>query len=313
MKKIWLIGAGSIAEEYAKVLLSLKKDFIVVGRGQKSAERFKENTGLEVIAGGLGLFLSNKPEASDFAIIATPLSELAANTKQLIEYGVRNIFCEKPGFQKPEELKSVYELSLNKGTKVFYAYNRRFFSSVINAQNIIEEDGGVKSFNFEFTEWGHVIEKLSKPKEDLQNWFYANSTHVVDLAFYLGGFPSEIYCVSSGELSWHKPAIFSGCGVSKEGALFNYGANWSAPGRWGVEILTSKHRLYLRPMEQLQIQNIGSVAINPVNIDDSIDKQFKPGFYLETKAFLAGDTACLCSIEEQIEHLRIYNKMLGIC
>ena len=45
MKKIWLIGAGGIAEEYAKVLKALGKDFIVIGRGEKSASVFKEHVG----------------------------------------------------------------------------------------------------------------------------------------------------------------------------------------------------------------------------------------------------------------------------
>ena len=57
--------------------------------------------------------------------------------------------------------------------------------------------------------------------------------------------------------------------------LFSYQANWNAPGRWGIEILTSQHRLYLRPMEKLQIQNTGSVDISEVEIDDQLDKEFK--------------------------------------
>ena len=47
-------------------------------------------------------------------------------------------------------------------------------------------------------------------------------------------------------------------------------------------------------------------------IDDHLDKEFKPGFYLETKAFLEGDYTRLCSIEEQLCHVQnIYNKILG--
>lgn len=312
MNNIWLIGAGDIAKEYAKVLQSLGKDFVVIGRGQKSADVFEEHTGVSVITGGLNAFLASKPIPAEYAIIATPLSELAANTKQVIEYGVMNIFCEKPGFVTPEELESVSQLARVKKTNIYYAYNRRCFASVLKAQQIIEEDGGVKSFNFEFTEWGHIIENSGNTGEALRNWFYVNSTHVVDLAFFLCGNPIQMNCFTSGELSWHKPTVFAGAGVTDKGAVFSYAANWTAPGRWGVEILTAKHRLYLRPMEQLQIQNIGSIAINPVGIDDSLDKEFKPGFYLETKAFLEGNYSRLCSIVEQTQHVEhIYNKIMG--
>lgn len=310
---IWIIGAGTIAQEYGKVLISLGYDYTVIGRGKGSAIKFKEVVGKEVITGGLESFLATKPVVADKAIVATNLDSLSSNTIQLLNYGVKNIFCEKPGFLYPSDCAEVVEAAKKTNANVYLAYNRRFFSSVLKAQEIIAEDGGVKSFNFEFTEWGHVIESLNKPKADLENWMYANSSHVIDLAFYLGGTPTQMSCYTSGELSWHKPAVFAGSGISDKGALFNYAANWAAPGRWGVEILTSKHRLYLRPMEQLQMQNIGSVAINPVEIDDHLDKEHKPGFYLETKAFVEGEDSRLCSIEEQFNHVHeIYNRIKGL-
>lgn len=312
MEKIWIIGAGTIAQEYGKVLSALGYGYTVIGRGEHSAAKFKEATGKEVITGGLKPFLSTMPAPADKAIIATNVNALSSNTIELVKYGVKEIFCEKPGFLYPEECINVLNEANAYGAKVFLAYNRRFFSSVLKAEEIIAEDGGVKSFNFEFTEWGHVIEAANKPKEDLENWMYANSTHVIDLAFFLGGTPTQLNCVSSGELSWHKPAIFAGSGITDKGAIFSYQANWAAPGRWSVEMLTSKHRLIFRPMEQLQIQNIGSVAINPVEIDDHLDKEFKPGFYLETKAFLEENYSRLCSIEEQNERVvNIYNKMMA--
>lgn len=307
---IWIIGAGTIAQEYGKVLSSLGYDYMVIGRGEQSAAKYKEITGKDVVTGGLEAYLSTNPKPADKAIVATNLNALSENTIQLIKYGVKEIFCEKPGFLYPEECATVLEAAKEKNAHVYLAYNRRFFASVIKAKEIIEEDGGVKSFNFEFTEWGHVIQNLDKPKGDLENWMYANSTHVIDLAFFFGGNPTQMNCVTAGELTWHKPAIFAGSGITDKGAIFSYQANWAAPGRWVVEILTSKHRLYFKPMEQLQIQNIGSVAVNPVQIDDHLDKDFKPGFYLETKAFIEGDYSSLCSIEEQYNHVQhIYNKI----
>ena len=157
----------------------------------------------------------------------------------------------------------------------------------------------------------HVIEKLDYPREVFENWFFVNSTHVVDLAFFLGGEPKELSCFTFDKLAWHKPAVFTGAGITNTGALFSYQANWNAPGRWGIEILTSQHRLYLRPMEKLQIQNTGSVDISEVEIDDQLDKEFKPGFYLEAKSFIEGNIERLCSIEQQMIHIdKIYDKIL---
>lgn len=310
--KIWIIGAGTIAQEYAKIVTALGYDYIAIGRGSEKAEIFRQALHHDVIEGGLENYIATQPELPEYAIVATNLSSLSATCHALMDYGVRNILCEKPGFLFPEDCAAVAKKAESTHTHLYLAYNRRYFASTLAAENIITEDGGIKSFNFEFTEWGHVIEKLNKPEADLQNWFYANSTHVVDLAFFLGGIPAEWNAFAGGKLSWHTPAVFAGAGITDNGALFSYQANWAAPGRWGVELLTAKHRLYLRPMEQLQIQEIGSVAINPVAIDDALDKQYKPGFYLETKAFLEGNTERLCTIEHQAKMVsKIYAKMKG--
>ena len=309
---IWIIGAGNIAAEYDKVLTSLGTEFITIGRGEESAVKYEGQTGHSVVRGGLKSFLVSKPGMPDGTIVAVPTTLLASTCIELMNYGVRRIFCEKPGFCKPEELDEVYKLSKQTNTEIFYAYNRRFYASVLKAEDIIKEDGGLASFNFEFTEWGHVIAATGHPKEVKENWMYANSTHVIDLAFFIGGDPIEWNAYAKDELDWHKPVNFSGAGITKKGVLFNYQANWNAPGRWAVELLTPLHRIYLKPMESLQLQDKGSVKVYPVEIDDRLDKEYKPGFYLETKAFLENHASRLCSIDEQIRHtVCIYNKIMG--
>lgn len=300
-----------MAREYAKVLKALDKEFICVGRGENSAKEFEEATGVPSFVGGLDKYLEGKPSLPEAVIVATVEKSHVPNCIALMKYGVKRIFCEKPGFLYPQELDEVAKVYKECGSEIYYAYNRRFFASVIAAEKIIKEDGGLLSFNFEFTEWGHVIATYNFPKETLDNWFYANSTHVVDLAFFIGGNPVEMACLAKDKIDWHKPSNFAGAGKTDKGVLFNYQANWDAPGRWAVELLTSKHRIYLKPMEQLQLQDKGSVKVYPVEIDDHLDKEFKPGFYLETKAFLEGDTERLCSLEQQQQHvISIYNKML---
>lgn len=312
MANIWIIGAGTIAQEYTKVLKALNKDFVTIGRGHEKAQTYFEATGVKAVEGGLDTYIETKPAIADYAIVAVNVNCLASTTISLMKYGVKNIFCEKPGFNAPFELEEVVKTAKETGAKVFYAYNRRFYASVLKAEEIIKEDGGLTSMNFEFTEWGHVIANTPHPLEVKKNWMTANSSHVIDLAFFEGGNPIQMNSFSSGELSWHKPSNFAGAGITEKGVLFNYQANWDAPGRWAVELLTSQHRIYLKPMEQLQLQDKGSVKVYPVEIDDHLDKEFKPGFYLETKAFLEGDTARLCSIEQQNSHVsKIYNKILG--
>ena len=225
----------------------------------------------------------------------------------------KNILVEKPAGLHKKEFEDLVQATKEKDSNVFVAYNRRFYASVLKAQEIIKEDAGVTSFNFEFTEWGHVIAPLTKAEGVKEKWFLGNSTHVVDLAFFLGGQPEKICNFTNGSLDWHpSSSVFSGAGVSDKNALFSYQADWGSAGRWSVEILTKENRLILRPMEKLQIQKRGSIAQEfDESIDYTLDNKFKPGLYLQTESFLNNKFDRFCSIEEQNIMLNTYNDIAG--
>ena len=61
MKNLWIIGAGSIAKEYAKVLNSLGYDYSVIGRGEVNAKKIEKEFGKIVIRGGLTNFVKTNP------------------------------------------------------------------------------------------------------------------------------------------------------------------------------------------------------------------------------------------------------------
>lgn len=309
-KNVWLIGSGGMAVDYVRVLQALELEFSIIGRGEKSAKACLDATGCEVVLGGLVGYLATKPPAPTHAIVAVGVEKLHETTLQLLAYGVSNILVEKPAGLNKQEVQAVYLKAKEKNARVCVAYNRRFYASVLKAQEIIAEDGGVTSFNFEFTEWAHEIKKLSKAQGVKEHWFLGNSSHVVDLAFYLGGKPKEICTFTSGSLDWHPAAsIFSGAGVSENGALFSYQANWESAGRWSVEMLTRTHRLILRPMEKLQIQKKGSVAVEFAECDYALDETYKPGLFLQTKNFINHMTVGMCDIAYHNEMTEEYYKI----
>lgn len=297
--KLLLVGAGYMAREYAKVLLDMQINFTVVGRSDQSCYEFeKQFPSVKVLSGGIEKF--ENVSSFDLAIVATSIESLAENTEYLLRNGINNILVEKPGGLDCEEIAALAKVTELLNSTVILGYNRRFYSSVIRAMQIIQEDGGVLSFNFEFTEWSHLVEPQKIDLRIKNNWFLANSTHVVDLAFFLGGIPNEISTFVSGGLHWHPSAsIFAGAGKTTRNALFSYNANWNSAGRWGVEVLTKSHKLILRPLEKLQVQNIGSIEISHVPLEDELDIKFKPGLFLQTKAFIERDLSKTCSIQEQ--------------
>ncbi|MEE9379261.1 MAG: Gfo/Idh/MocA family oxidoreductase [Candidatus Lokiarchaeia archaeon] len=309
-KEILLVGAGPMAISHAQLLQGMNLNFTVVGRGEQSAKLFQDETNIHVVTGGIEKWLSENSKYPEYAIIAVSGTQLGNVTRTIIEHGIKNILLEKPGGLDNEDIKSVAEKAGKFTANVLLGYNRRFYASVLKAKKIIEEDGGVKSFYFEFTEWPHTIVPLKKDPEVKKRWVLHNSTHIIDLAFYLGGEPEEIHSYSKGRFDWHpNGTIFTGAGLSKSGALFSYHSNWDAPGRWGVEILTQKSRLIFRPLEKLKIQKLKSVAIEEVNIDDQLDIKFKPGLYRQLKAFLKHNTNNFINIHKHATRLEIIDKI----
>ncbi|MEH6456397.1 MAG: gfo/Idh/MocA family oxidoreductase [Cocleimonas sp.] len=309
---IWLIGSGLMSVDYSLVLEAQKQEYLVIGRGKSSADEFFIKTGKEVVQGGLEKCLKSESVLPKAAIVSVGAAQLHKTTLLLIESGVKRILVEKPGGMTQLEIDSLHQRSLAKNCKVFIAYNRRFFSSVLEARKRVSAEGGVISFNFELTEWSHVIEKIDKTEDILNKWFIANSTHVADLAFFLGGKPKELTSFVRGALKWHpSSSVFAGAGVSEFDALFNYSANWESAGRWSVEVLTKENRYILRPMEALQVQKRGTIPCINVDINDSLDRKYKPGLYKQVEDFLSGNDDVLCDIEEQVLLFPYYERMAG--
>lgn len=307
--KILLVGAGNMARAYAKVLQFLKKEFLAIGRGQENCRLFEKITGHPALVGGLENWLKQATsyKIPKIAIVTTNEEQLGPATRLLIQNGVKTILLEKPGGINKADLKKTEKLALKNQAKVYIAYNRRFYASVLKAKELIKKDGGVTSFHFDFTEWSHRIKKSAFSPAIKKEWLLANSSHVLDLAFFLGGLPKKINTYTSGGLDWHpRASIYVGSGVSQKEALFSYHANWESAGRWSVEIMTTKRKLIFRPLEKLQIQKIENLSVEDCPLDDRRDRQFKPGLYLQLKSFLSTQND-LPTIEEQVKNVKYFN------
>lgn len=300
-----LIGAGSMAVDYARVLSSQGVDFSVVGRGAAACEKFTAVTGHPAAGDGLERLIGNGAMLPSTAIVAVGVAELASVCQLLLANGVSRILLEKPGANSLRELSAVTAAAESAGAKVFLAYNRRFYASTRKAREIIAEDGGMTSFTFEFTEWSHQIEKLDTAPAVKQNWFMANSSHVCDLAFFLGGAPQRICSETSGGLPWHSSgAVFAGAGVTDAGVLFSYHANWDSAGRWGLELSTRARRLILRPMERLFETRRGTVGVEEVPLHDDLDTRYKAGLYRQVDAFLRNNATDFLTAADQLRMAR---------
>jgi len=305
---VLIVGAGPMAQAHAAVLAALGRPFRVAGRGAASAAVFAAAVGVTPGIGPLADQLAALPAPPRIAIIATSAALLPEATRALLGAGARRLLIEKPAALDPVGAAALAADVRVVGAEAFVAYNRRFFAATQAARAMIAEDGGALSVKFDFTEATQRIEALDKDPADLAGWFYGNSTHVVDLAFHLAGAPKRLCGARKGGLVWHPAgAVFTGWGETENGALVSWHANWLAPGRWGVEVMTARRRLVLQPMEQLFVQEQGSFALTQAALDDALDRRFKPGLHAQLAAFLAdGADPRLLTLADHAERFAAY-------
>jgi predicted dehydrogenase len=275
-----------------------------------SADLFLQKTGYRPTSGGLVQYLEEV--VPGYAIIATGVEHLYEAAKSLLDKGVKQLLIEKPGALHIEQLQELYVLSQSKGSNVYIAYNRRFYASVSKLFELVKDDGGVQSISFDFTEWSDRIEPLSKGAGVKEKWGLSNSTHVIDLAFFIAGKPFELAAYVDGGLSWHTSGSrFVGSGVTERNVLFSYRSDWDSQGRWGVTVYSKNYSYSLCPLEGLSRIPRNSVVPEQVDLDDKLDLDFKPGLYKQVQGFLTKSTNGMCSLQEHIELFPTYEQIAG--
>lgn len=307
MSKYLIIGAGAMAWEYAKILQYLGQSFEIVCRSNETKEKFLADYGIECIDGGVE---NNHDLLKNFshAIIAVGVENLFFVTKLLLSKGIKNILVEKPACLYFNEIEELLTLQDFHSASVYIGYNRRFLGSVIELKKIAELDGGINSIHFDFTEWSDGIAPLVKGPEVKQRWVLSNSTHVIDLAFHLAGPPNKIISHNEGSLAWHPSACrFSGSGVTHDGTIFSYRADWDAPGRWGITAYTKNYKLDLIPLEQLQVTKRNSTTPETVTFNEPKHVDFKPGLHQQILDFMSDEpSSVLCTLYEHASSFKYY-------
>ncbi len=315
---IVIVGAGPMARAHYAALRALGVRPDVLGRGEDSAAAFESETGARPTTGRLAGQLEARGGAPiKRAIVAVPVDALPETAGLLLAAGADRILLEKPG---GVDAAALGELARAPGSdQVRIAYNRRFLSSARAARAMIEADDGVTSMMFEFNENIPLVRSLDAHDDAVKrNWFFANSTHVVDLAFFLAGAPQSL--PSDFTLS---PVVrecddgpppggrYAGAGVCG-GAAFAYHADWSSAGRWGLEICTAQRRLILKPLETLSQMQRGSFRIDPVALEPE-PEGVKPGLTAMLETFLdRPDDLALLTLRAQAERLATFARMAGL-
>ena len=276
--KIAFVGTGYMANEYARVLIREFKNQIklvgAINRSSKSIKKFVKKYRISKHYTKLDEMMeSSKPD-----IVIVCVNELSTYKilKVLSNYKCKCLI-EKPVGINFEESKKILKLKNNKNFIPLISLNRRYYSSVLNAQKIISKDKSIRIVNIFDQENSLAAMKLGKPLKVVKNWMYANSIHMIDLAYLFGrGKIKNIKKLNN--INILKEGIISTIMYFDSGDIIYYNCIWNRPAPWCVQISTKNHFLQLKPIEKISYLHKKKrdwISIKKSNVDN----KYKPGIY----------------------------------
>ena len=305
-RTVLVIGTGPMSIEYVKVLRELGFGVEVKARSESSASAYENQHRVRVHSEWDTVNLSRISET----IVAVPEESLTSETLNLIERGATKILVEKPGGLEFADISRVSSAASLKNSEVYVAYNRRH-TSVSQIVKRLVNTSDLQSFEFEFSERTHIIEQLSKPSQVLGNWFFQNSSHVIDLAFFIGGEPKQVIGKTNGGNNWHPSGTkFTGFGMTANNVPFSCFSDWDAPGAWTLTIGLWGFSQYMDNLENARIEVPGSLTRALSVQKSSLDRNFKPGLFRQVRSFLSTHPLEIPTIEEQLRRVGLYEQIL---
>ena len=309
-KSVLLIGGGEISKQYLISLLRLNiSDITVISKTGNQIKDFCSSNNISLLTGG---FEKNLPscDPKDLVIIATTIPLLIPATKLAIKTGNKNILVEKPGSLYYKKLLSLKSESV----KIRIAYNRIAYANFHYLKTLIEQEGGITSCRFTFTEWLDRIDFNKYEKDEYEFLGISNSLHLISMAMELIGMPKKLSPYTTGSLKWHKSgSIFVGSGISEKNIPFSYHADWGSGGRWGIEIMTKENLYQLIPLEDLYVTPKYSTNSHRVSFDTAFTDT-KPGITEEIALMLEPKMEKkipLVTIQKAIKYNKLAKKIFG--
>lgn len=297
-----LIGYGNIARKHLEV-------FEAIGaRIQSSCNRSKIKNDLARTEGGIERTYEDfhemiKKESPDGILVCVPFWEMNIVLEQIIPYGIP-ILAEKPTALSLADHLNLIKLAERHNTPVLVGLNRRHYSVLTKAVTMA---GGLEKITSVSVEWSenpkHLLNKGLTEKQ-IRNYIFGNSIHGIDLMCWLGG-EIENPIIESCDLGNPFRWLMSLSGKSARGVLCHFHSNWDIPIPWRVSFSSSDFNFVMAPLEQCKV-NTPDRSKDFLIEADTVDDQFKTGFYNQAKKFVSKNFSD-CDIKSVTASMKLAN------
>jgi len=281
--KVAIVGAGYMGTEHAKAFSSID-DFKIVGICSRTPEKaisLAAQYNAQVFNNIAEMYAQTK---ADLVIVAVQELSMFSVCKEIFRFPWL-CFLEKPVGYNYKEACEITNLAGEMDHKPYVALNRKSYSSTRNALEYLrEDDAGSRLVSVLDQQDMRAALEMGQPELVVSNYMFANSIHLID---YFNIFcRGEIETVTP-TISWNEnnPDYVIATIRYNSGDIGLYQCTWNGPGPWSVSITNSNHRLEMRPLETLKVQNKGERQMKEIPID-AIDLTYKPGLYYQALQIL---------------------------
>ena len=282
--KLGFIGAGYMAQEHAKAFkyLGCQVSAVTSRFGSPNLIEFQKQFDGSKIYNSWFEMISSK--TLDAIVVCTPPEFSTETFPLLLSNGVPALI-EKPGALDSKDL----EVLTRGNNKIHFAYNRRFYESILQLRNLVSKRG---FFNFE------LVELDVKSKLDRIQILKTNSVHMLDLIRFLIPEPTLNYVFSDPSGSNLIYTIDDLEGSSVGFLRVSFGATRNQQIKWDAGNLSAT----IKPIECLTIANsfeiseptaeipirryVPKMAKSDYPASVIVDAKFKPGILGQAVEFL---------------------------
>lgn len=309
--RVAIVGAGYMATEHAKAFSRLPGVHLagITSRTLARAARLADNhPSLQVFD---SIEEMHARTQADLVVVCVRELDLLGVVGKTFSLPWVHL-VEKPLGHDLQEARIIHRMSLERQSKVYAAFNRRFYSSTRIALNQLEADDSRRLVSILDQEDAVSAHASGQPEAVVENWMFANAIHLIDLF--------HIFC--RGNLETVRP-IQPWRGLSTElvlceltfdsGDIGLYQAVWNRPGPWSVAVSTRDRRLEMRPVEKVTEQLAGSRVSRELDLDP-VDGECKPGLFRMAEAAVAavrGENHCLPTIEASLRSMELVAALYG--
>lgn len=279
--KVAFIGCGNISYFHYDVLDALGIKVVAASARSNSANLAKfVSSHTEVVPYDNYKIMINN-ERPDAIYLLTSWDQTENVLSDLAEYDIP-ILSEKPIALTPNKIESLINIQEKKKTDLLVGYNRRFYDFMPEIKSLLSQ---IKILSIEI----HIPESTNNITDIklLNNLFIQNSSHVIDLFYYLLNEPkiqveNKKRILSLGEKRLAGYNAF----LSVNDIPIHLIANWNSPTNFGIKFHAENLLIELLPLEIATIYN-GFEIIEPTK--ENPIRRYKPK--VKSKFFISEQSA----------------------